>query len=188
MYADIGRTEDMAILWERMLLVAAVGYVSGTLGREPIRSRGHVHAIAPQSGWSPPELFEIWHGTAIVFAQEFAQDYPGCCIAVVAEVGQHVVVPPGWAHCVINAGVSEQMVFGAFCDRQYGFIYGGVRSYNGLAHFPVVQPDGSIGWLSNANYEHSELAIHKARPYPELGLRQGVPMYRQFIEIPYSVA
>lgn len=185
---DVGRDEDKAALEERMLLVGAVAYARGTLGREPVRSQGHVHAIAPHSGWSPPELFEIWSGTAIVFTQEFTEDAPGRCFAVVAEPGQHVVAPPGWAHCVINADVTREMTFGAFCDRQYGFVYDGVRRHHGLAHFPVVRPDHSLDWIANPHYQPSQLIVRRARAYPELGLREGVPMYRQFLDDPSSVA
>ncbi|MGC8625371.1 MAG: glucose-6-phosphate isomerase family protein, partial [Phycisphaerae bacterium] len=120
---DIGRLVDRPLLNQRMLLFGAVVYAAGALGLEPVRSQGHVHAIAPHSGWSPPEIFEIWHGKAIIYAQQRAQDDPGRCVAVVAKAGEKVVVPPGWAHCVINADPTGRMAFGAWCDRQYGFDY-----------------------------------------------------------------
>ena len=44
-------------LKQRMLLYGIVAYAAGRLGQEPTRSQGHVHAIAPHSGWSPPEVF-----------------------------------------------------------------------------------------------------------------------------------
>jgi glucose-6-phosphate isomerase len=132
-------------------------------------------------------LFEIWSGSAIILGQEFDGDDPGRCVAVEASVGQHVVIPPGWAHCVINADVGQHLVFGAFCDRQYGFVYDGVRSHKGMAHFPVVDRDQSIRWSENSNYRQSILSVRKARSYPELGLRDDLPMYRQFIADPDSV-
>jgi len=46
--------------------------------KEPVRSQGHVHAIAPHNGWSPPELFEIWKAGRIVYAQERTTDAPRC--------------------------------------------------------------------------------------------------------------
>src|SRR5580704_8359921 len=67
---DVGCEVDRAALMERMLLFGAVVYAPGQLGDEPVRSQGHVHAIAPHSGWSPPEIFEVWSGTAIIYAQE----------------------------------------------------------------------------------------------------------------------
>jgi len=83
-----------------------VAYASGRLGNEPVRSQGHVHAIAPHCGWSTPELFEIWEGSAIIYAQESDGDDPGRCVAIMAHAGEQVVVPPGWAHCVINASAA----------------------------------------------------------------------------------
>ena len=80
---------------KRTLLFGAVVYAGGRLGDEPVRSQGHIHKVAPHCGWSTPEIFEIWSGTAIVYAQERAEDDPGRCIAVTAKAGDQVVVGPG---------------------------------------------------------------------------------------------
>jgi glucose-6-phosphate isomerase, archaeal len=180
---DVGNAADLPELQRRHLLFGAVVYASGRLGDEPVRSQGHVHAIAPHCGWSTPELFEIWEGRAIIFAQEFAADDPGRCIAVEAGPGDHVVVPPGWAHAVINAGESGRMVFGALCERQYGFVYDAVRAHGGLAWFPLLR-DGRLQWQANPRYAPSSLSVRPARTYPELGILPGVPLYRQFESSP----
>jgi glucose-6-phosphate isomerase len=184
---DIGRAVDRGLLQERMLLFGAVVYASGALGSEPVRSQGHVHAIAPHSGWSPPELYEIWAGTAIVYAQERAEYDPGRCVSVVANAGEQVVVPPGWAHCVINADPHRRMAFGAWCDRQYGFDYTGVRAHHGLAWFPMLTASGTIDWQPNPRYCTSSLEEHKPRTYPELGLNPSRSLYGQFVDNPDSV-
>jgi glucose-6-phosphate isomerase, archaeal len=177
---DVRREEDEEDLKSRHLLFGVVAYAPGRLGSEPVRSQGHIHAIAPHSGWSPPELFEIWVGRAIVYAQEFTSDNPGRCIAVEAGPGEKVVVPPDWAHCVINADVTHPMVFGAWCDRQYGFEYTGVRAHGGLAHFPVVAQNGKVDWVANPRYEATRLVVRPSRDYPELGLNSGQPIYSQY--------
>ena len=184
---DVFRDGDQSGLEKRMLLFGVVAFAAGRLGSEPVRSQGHVHAVAPHSGWSPPELFEIWQGRAIVYAQQRADKDPGRSIAVTAGPGEKVVVPPGWAHAVINADVSQPMVFGAWCDRQYGFVYNGIREQGGLAHFPVVQPDGSVGWLGNGRYLPSRLIERRARSYPELALDPVEPIYAQYLRKPSSV-
>ena len=184
---DIGREEDGAVLQERMLLFGAVVYAAGTLGEEPVRSQGHIHTIAPHSGWSPPEIFEIWRGKAIVYAQERAEDDPGRCIAVYAQAGEKVVVPPGWAHCVINADRGSRMAFGAWCDRQYGFDYTRVRAHHGLAWFPLLKESGEMAWERNPRYAESTLEHRRSRPYPELGLDSERSLYCQFIDNPDSV-
>lgn len=184
---DIGRKQNRASLQEHMLLFGAVVYAAGTLGSEPVRSQGHIHAIAPHSGWSPPEIFEIWSGTAIIYAQERAEDDPGRCIAVLARPGDQVVVPPGWAHCVINADPTRRMAFGAWCDREYGFDYTGVRAHLGLAWFPMLTASGAIDWEPNPNYAPATLDQHGPRSYPELGLDPSRSLYEQFARNPDSV-
>jgi glucose-6-phosphate isomerase, archaeal len=181
---DIGRNEHRAELQRRMLLVGVVAYAAGRLGDEPVRSQGHIHAIAPHCGWSTPELFEIWEGHAIIYAQERATDDPGRCFAVTARPGEKVVVPPGWAHCVVNADPGRRMVFGAFCDRQYGFLYDQIRAHGGLAWFPVLDHQQKIRWEPNPKYRSSQISRREPRRYPELQILPDVPMYEQFAASP----
>lgn len=183
---DVGKTNDAAELRKRFLLFGVVAYASGHLGEEPVRSQGHVHGVASHCGWSTPELFEIWEGQAIVYAQESVGDDPGRCIAVKAGPGDKVVVPPNWAHFVANANSAERMVFGALCERQYSFVYEGVRAHGGLAWFPVFH-HGRIEWKPNSRYLPSDLKEHGPRSYPELGLDAKTPIYRQFQADPERV-
>jgi glucose-6-phosphate isomerase, archaeal len=165
-------------------------YAAGQQGEEPVRSQGHIHAVAPHCGWSTPELFEIWEGHAIIYAQERAEDNPGRCFAVTAGPGDKVVVPPGWAHAVINADPETQMMFGAWCDRQYGFLYDAIRAHHGLAWFPILDGQRKIHWEPNPSYRSygtSDLSIRTARAYPELGLEPSIPIYEQFAKDPDSV-
>ena len=100
---DVGREEHRPELRDRHLLFGVVTYAAGRLGEEPVRSQGHVHKVATRSGWSPPELYEIWAGRAVVYMQERAADDPGRCFAIEAGPGEVVVVPPGWAHATVSA-------------------------------------------------------------------------------------
>ena len=184
---DVRREEDEDALKASYLLFGVVAYAAGKLGKEPIRSQGHVHATAPHSGWSPPELYEIWEGNAIIYAQQRTTDDPGRCVAVTAGPGEKVVVPPGWAHAAINANTKQRMVFGAWCDRQYGFEYAGVRAHGGLAYFPIVNADGAIEWILNGRYKAADLEQRASRSYPELGLDAVEPIYSQYHNNPKSV-
>jgi glucose-6-phosphate isomerase len=179
---DVGRTEHREELHRRMLLFGVVAYASGRLGDEPVRSQGHIHSVAPHCGWSTPELFEIWQGKAIIYAQERVEDAPGRCIVIAAGPGDKVVVPPGWGHYVANASPETFLVFGAWCDRQYGFDYRAVREHGGLAWFPVLAADSSIRWEPNGAYRKSELSCRRARSYPELSIEDDVPIYEQFAQ------
>lgn len=184
---DVGRVGDQEELERRMLLFGVVMYAKGRLGDEPVRSQGHVHAISPHSGWSAPELMEIWEGRAIVYGQEKSGDDPGRCIAVEADPGERVVVPPGWAHYVVNAAPHSRLIFGAWCDRQYGFDYAQMRAHHGLAWFPLLSDDGKMTWASNPNYSFSRLEQRKARTYPELGISPSRPIYEHLREDAKSI-
>jgi glucose-6-phosphate isomerase len=184
---DVGRKEHLAELHRRMLLFGVVEYPAGRLGNEPVRSQGHVHALSLHSGWSAPELFEIWEGRAIIYAQQHATDDPGRCIIVEANPGDQVVVPPGWAHCVINADPNARMIFSAWCDRQFGFVYDEVRAHGGLAWYPLLDDQDEIHWHPNPRYATASLSCHKARSYAELGLCESLPIYEQFARNQESV-
>jgi glucose-6-phosphate isomerase len=186
---DVGRHNDRQVLLEAMLLFGVVAYAAGTIGDEPVRSQGHIHAVSPHSGWSPPELFEIWTGTAIIFMQEAVADEAGRCFAVTAQAGERVLVPPGWAHMVINGNVNQEMVFGAVCDRGYaGFEYRQVRQYGGLAFFPIVQKNGVIRWERNPRYKQATLIEKTAGIPASLMPTSDVALYDQAVTQPASFA
>ena len=184
---DVGRNEDLEELHRRMLLFGIVMYASGRLGDEPVRSQGHVHAISPHSGWSAPELFEIWEGKAIIYAQANSGDDPGRCFAIEAGPGEKVVMPPTWSHYVVNADSAAPLIFGAWCDRQYGFDYTEMRAHHGLAWFPRLVASGEITWEANPNYSASQLQQRKARAYPELGLSPERAIYENLRRDPESI-
>jgi glucose-6-phosphate isomerase, archaeal len=178
---DIGRNENRDQLQEHMLLFGAVTYAAGRLGDEPVRSQGHVHRISSHSGWSPPEVYEIWSGTACVYMQERAADDPGRCFAITAGPGTLIVVPPGWAHATISADPSTPMTFGALCDREYGFEYAEVRKRKGLAWYPLLTESAEIRWQPNPMYKTTQLEARGPVDYSQLGLRSGIPLYTQTI-------
>jgi len=178
---DVGKVKDKPILQKMMLLYGVVTYAAGKLGDEPVRSQGHIHKKSLHSGWSPPEVYEIWSGRAIIYMQEYAKDNPGRCFAVYAGPGDVVVVPPEWAHATISADPETPLTFGAWCDREYGFLYNEVRAHNGLAWYPLVGSNGQMEWKANPNYKTSELIIKQPEDYePSLQIEKGVPVYIQF--------
>ena len=186
---DVGKEEHRPLLEKLHLLYGAVAYAQGSLGKEPVRSQGHIHAISGFSAQSTPEVYEIWSGKAIIYMQEYAEDHPGRCFAVYAEPGDVVIVPPYWAHATVSASGPDDapMTFGAWCVRDYGFDYKGVRAHNGIAWFPVVQ-ENEISWIANPAYKQSELICKRPDDHPELGIVKGEPIYRTFEKNPETFA
>ena len=181
---DVGKKKHLNQLREMHLLYGAVTYAAGQLGNEPVRSQGHMHKVSPKSGWSTPEVYEIWSGEAIIYMQEKAENDPGRCFAVTARPGDIVIVPPGWAHATISANRTKPLTFGAWCDRAYGFEYDDVRKHKGLAWFPILSPSGKIEWKKNDNYNACEIIVKIPEPYLQFNIESGKPIYTQFEEDP----
>lgn len=181
---DVGNESHRADLYARNLLFGAVTYAAGRLGDEPVRSQGHIHAKSPSCGRSTPEVYEIWSGRAIILMQEKAENDPGRCFAVCAGEGEVVVVPPDWAHATISADSTQPLTFGAWCVRDYGFDYQGVRAHQGSAWFPRLNT-GEITWSRNERYTiKRDLVIKNPEAYDQLGLRRGVPIWEQYRACP----
>lgn len=176
---DVARAEDLSDLRGRNLLYGVVTYQKGRLGREPIRSQGHIHAVSASCGASTCEVYEIWEGRACIYMQPSGSDDAGECFAVYAGPGEVVVVPPGWVHATVNADPERAMTFGAWCIRDYGFDYADVRRHGGIAFFPVLEGSG-LAWVKNPAYASGTLTEKAARTYPDLGLEAGVPIYTQY--------
>lgn len=181
---DVGKEKDKAELEKRMLLFGIVTYAAGRLGQEPIRSQGHIHRISAHSGWSPPEVYEIWEGKAVIYMQESARDHPGRCFAVYGSPGDVIIVPPGWAHATISADPTQPLTFGAWCDREYGFEYDEVRAHHGLAWYPLLSDQGELVWQRNPHYHETELIIKTPNEYRQFGIDPNRPIYQQFEEQP----
>lgn len=185
---DVGKEEHRALLQSLHLLFGVVTYAAGKLGKEPIRSQGHIHKVSPYSGWSTPEVYEIWSGKAIIYMQELAGDDPGRCYAVEAGPGDVVIVPPYWVHATISADPDQPLTFGAWCDREYGFEYDGVRRHRGIAWFPVYDDSGALTWEANPCYRPSRLICKRPADYAEWGIRKGKSIYTVFEENPETFA
>lgn len=178
---DVGKEVDREEIVKRNLLFGVVTYAKGKIGKEPVRSQGHIHAISPSCGYSTPEVYEIWEGEAIIYMQESGKDDAGNCYAVRAKAGEVVIVPPGWVHATINADAYQNMTFGAWCVRDYGFDYKDVRVHHGIAYFPEYDGD-KLCWKQNLSYKNGKIMEQNAREYKEFGIRKGIPIYQQFEE------
>lgn len=117
------------------------------------------------------------------YLNQLRGDIPGRCFAVEAGPGEVVLVPPGWAHCTISVDSSQPLAFGAWCVREYGFAYEGVRSHGGLAYFPIWRED-QLEFVKNPRYGESQF-IHKSpRKYKKFQIQERVPIYTQFEQSP----
>lgn len=170
-YMDIQAPGVTDALAGRGLGYGAVVCNHGTVGRELLRSQGHVHSVPPETGVGYSELYEFWHGTGLVYMQSSVEAEVDDVIVVEAGPGDKVAIPPGWAHTTINAG-NEPMVFGAVYAPAAELLYEPLRRLQGTAHY--VLADGALE--PNPAYQRVPGARRQAaHSFPEQGIEPGRP-------------
>ncbi|WP_367365551.1 glucose-6-phosphate isomerase family protein [Pediococcus parvulus] len=177
---DVGDKLDFEDLNQRFLLFGVCTYAAGKIGKEPVRSQGHIHSISASCNSTTPEVYEVWQGKCTVLLQETANDNPGRVYAVTAKKGEVIVVPPGWAHCTVNADPRMPMTFGAWCIRDYGFEYANVRKHHGLAFYPIVNKNNNISWQHNNCYKKTKITVKNPSDYSNLGINLKKTIYEQY--------
>ncbi len=175
-YMDIrvpGVTEGLAA---RGLGYGAVVYNHGAVGREALRSQGHVHSTSPATGIGYSELYEFWRGRGLVYMQSSAEADVDDVVVVAAGPGDKVAIPPGWAHATINVG-DEPMVLGAVYALAAELLYEPLRRLQGTAHYILF--DGTLE--PNLAYERVPKARREApHVFSDQGIQPGCPALEAF--------
>ncbi len=179
-YMDIYRREDGPALHAQGLLYGSVVYNHGAVGRERLRSQGHIHSEKIGVGLRYSEVYEFWTGHGFVYLQkELAPDVTRAFLVRVGP-GDKVVIPFGWVHLVVTGG-DEALSFGAWCARENHLEYAALRALGGPAHF--VQTDGSV--IANPHYRTvAEVRYATPADFPDLGIPRDRPMYTSWRERP----
>ncbi len=128
-------------LEEHGLGLGAVVYNAGKVGREWVRSQGHVHSCPPGTDLAYSEVYEFWYGSGLMYLQDTASPEVSQVILVPVGPGDKVPIPPGWVHVVVNVG-NGPLVLGAVYALDTTLIYEPLRQLGGTAYY--VLADGSF--------------------------------------------
>lgn len=179
-YMDVrvpGLAERMAA---RGLAYGAVVDSAGSIGKEYVRSQGHIHSAPAGSDVPYLEIYEFWHGSGAIYLQDVAGVDVGEVYLVQVEPGDKLIIPPGWVHVVVNTG-STPLAFGALYAAGAELIYEPLRKLGGTAW--AVLTDGTCE--PNPRYRNPPApVVTKAREYPEFGVSRDRPILAELSETP----
>lgn len=179
-YMDIARRQDLPALEAQGLLYGAVVYNAGTIGRERLRSQGHIHSEKPGTGLRYSEIYEFWSGQGLIYLQKECAREVSEAYFIPVSAGDKVVIPYGWVHLVVTLG-NETLSFGAWCARANQLEYAPLRALGGPAYF--MQADGSL--RKNPRYTSVvDARFLKPTDLPTLGLPLDQPIYTTWQEQP----
>jgi glucose-6-phosphate isomerase, archaeal len=182
MYSGIYREADYHRLGELPLRYELTLMPPGRIGRELLKTHGHIHSVEPISSMTYPEICEVLVGTAHFITQSSEPSGPTADLVLCVEVkaGQKIILPSGMHHCMINAGSEPLLVADVVAVASKG-IYSRFRNAHGAAYLEIVDEE-QTRFIPNPVYKRvAPLQRLSAREYPEFGLTVDQPLYTEFL-------
>ncbi len=138
------------------------------IGKEFVKTYGHYHPKA--NSVSYPEVYEVLEGKAIYLLQKDIE--VSRVVAVFAEKGDKVIIPPDYGHVTINPE-DKPLKMANWVSRNFKSIYEPYTERRGACYYYTTD-----GWLKNEKYEQiPELEIAKCDFEDVLGLSKDEEMY-----------
>jgi glucose-6-phosphate isomerase len=182
MYNGVSRQGDAARLTGVPMRYELTLFPPLRMGREFVKTLGHLHSAEPKSGIDYPEVCEVLVGTAHFFFQTLDPAGPSASVAFYTEVraGEKIVIPPGLDHLTINPGPGP-LLFSDVIALGVSGIYDRFKAAHGAAYFEILEA-GQPRFVPNPAYR-SVPPLEKRPPkgYPALRLTRDEPLYSAFI-------
>lgn len=155
------------------------------------KTSGHFHTCPPGGVLSYPEVYEVLLGTAmyiLVRVNDRPADMNELIVEdirlVTVEAGQTIIIPPGYGHAAINAGVGP-MLFNNICTLENKSDYSIIKHFHGMPYY-ITKKNGEVIPVKNANWtmQLPQPRMMRVRPNPDLGIIFNNPVYHEFIKRP----
>ncbi|HZS92366.1 MAG TPA: glucose-6-phosphate isomerase family protein [Chloroflexota bacterium] len=159
------------------------------LGREYVKTLGHIHSPAPSGALTYAEVYEVLLGRAhfLFFRMHPDGEEVEEMVVVEAGPGDRVVVPPGYHHLSVNPG-DEAMIFSDLIDRSAATDYSLLRARGGAPYVCVATATGPR-YEPNPRYGSAPAPRHvRARDLPGHELLPRIPLYRMALDAPGALA
>ncbi len=199
MYRALSLTEHQALFKGEGIRYDITVLVPGSIGAEYIKTAGHYHPLKPGTACTYPEVYEVLYGRAYYLLQkpqDWEEPQKGLAqvIAVAAEPGDKVLIPPGFGHVTINPG-PEFLIMSNLVAAAFQSVYAPLREMGGAGYYGLVSPgkhedgrgaaSGKPFFRANPRYPFLPPLV-QARPLdlPQFSLLKKIPQYRAFVANP----
>jgi glucose-6-phosphate isomerase len=185
MYRGIAYSQHQALLKKHNLRYDITLLPATPLGEEFNKTVGHYHPPASSSSCTYPETYEVIWGKAIYLLQKALLKEEGQevvnVVAITAQAGDRVIIPPGYGHITINPSLTEPLLMANATADGFKSIYEPLAQTRGGAYYLTVQGK----WVENLNYTHrSSLKEVSANT---LAIEEsGLPLYTNLVQEPLS--
>lgn len=199
MYRALSLPEHQTLFRKNGIRYDITVLMPGSIGAEYIKTAGHYHPLKPGTACTYPEVYEVLYGRAYYLLQkpqDWEEPQKGLAqvIAVAAEPGDKVLIPPGFGHVTINPG-PEFLIMSNLVAAAFQSVYAPLREMGGAGYYGLVssgkQEDGreitAEEPFFRPNPRYTSLPpLVQVRPLelPKFSLWKKIPQYRAFVDNP----
>ena len=112
------------------------------LGKEWVKTKGHYHV------GNYGEIYSVLKGRAIYLMQKGRKGKLTDAYYVKAKKGEHVIIPPQYAHITINPSLKEELKMANWVSEKCMSDYKGIEEKRGACYFYTKS-----GWVKNKKYK-----------------------------------
>jgi glucose-6-phosphate isomerase, archaeal len=153
------------------------------IGREYVKTLGHIHKPDPRSGIDHPEICEVVFGRAHFLFMKLNPDCASAAEAFFVDVraGEKIIIPPGYEHLTINPGPGP-MLFSDVVSREVGGNYERMKTARGAVYLEV-DGNGLPTFFPNPQYHsHPTLRQVQVKEFPAIRLTSTEALYTTFVK------
>jgi len=125
----------------------------GHAGGEYIKTHGHYHSPIPGSAIGYPEVYTHYFGSLYLLLQRRAHPDapdPDDCVLYAMQPGKSILIPPGYAHIVINPSTRPGLIAGLYSlDSVHEYAL--IDRMGGAAYY-ILDRDGQECIVPNPRY------------------------------------
>lgn len=182
MFRGISKKEDREIIEKNNLRYDITVIPPGTIGKEYIKTAGHIHPLIPNTSVTYTELYEVVSGEGLYLLQKTEGNKVLDAYFVKAKNGDKIIIPPGYGHITINAGKGI-LIMANWVAHNFTSLYDPIKNLKGGAYFVTTEKT-----LKNESYINKSkiLKFKKPEKIDLLHLKKLDSIY-SMISNPYSL-
>jgi glucose-6-phosphate isomerase len=185
------KSEHKFLLEESNLVFGIVVIPPYKVGNEYVKTRGHYHRLMPNSPLTYPEVYTQFCGHLQYLIQKpksFTEiDNMEECILIDLEAGESLIIPPGYAHFIINPTNEVGVMAGLWCKEEIQDS-APIIKMKGAGYY-LIEESGSSCFIPNPSYRHvpslRKLISLKNTPFQPPDEK---PLWSSFVENPEQYA
>jgi glucose-6-phosphate isomerase len=146
-------SSTMSLLAQQGLTYGFTTLPAVKIGREFVKTHGHIHPQLPGSSLTNPEVYAQIYGTMWLFLEKHNPDDLSAvedCVLYEMKPGSMITIPPGYAHMQINPGSEPSItagLYGKLIKPEFDFF----KKMKGFAYY-ILQTKSGVEFAPNMNY------------------------------------